>query len=126
MRDEFAWEFRTRRQQMTCLSVRVVRFVVPALGIFFLLVAPLRAQDAATLYKSKCAACHGADGKGSTAAGTKLGAHDFASPEVQKETDEQLVEIVTNGKNKMPSYKGKIPDDQIKGLVAYIRGLAKK
>jgi cytochrome c6 len=111
---------------MTCLSVRVVRFVVPALGIFFLLVAPLRAQDAATLYKSKCAACHGADGKGSTAAGTKLGAHDFASPEVQKETDEQLIEIVTNGKNKMPSYKGKIPDDQIKGLVAYIRGLAKK
>ena len=111
---------------MTSFSARVVRFVVPALGIFFLLVAPLRAQDAATLYKSKCAACHGADGKGSTAAGTKLGAHDFASPDVQKETDEQLIEIVTNGKNKMPSYKGKIPDEQIKGLVAYIRGLAKK
>jgi mono/diheme cytochrome c family protein len=27
---------------------------------------------------------------------------------------------------KMPAYKGKLTDDQIKGLVAYIRELAKK
>jgi mono/diheme cytochrome c family protein len=33
---------------------------------------------------------------------------------------------VTNGKNKMPAYKGKLADDQIKELVAYIRDLAKK
>jgi mono/diheme cytochrome c family protein len=111
---------------MKCLFVRVVRFVVPALGMLFLLVAPLRAQDAPTLFKSKCAACHGADGSGNTPAGKAMKARDFASPEVQNETDEQLIEIVTNGKNKMPSYKGKLTDDQIKGLVAYIRGLAKK
>ena len=82
------------------------------------------AQDAAATYKGKCAMCHGADGKGS-AMGLKMGAHDFASPDVKKETDAQLTEIVTNGKGKMPAYKDKLKDTDIKDLVAYIRGLGK-
>jgi cytochrome c6 len=80
------------------------------------------AQDAAGTFKAKCAMCHGADGKGG-----KMGTRDFASPEVQKETDEQLTGIITKGKPpKMPSYEGKLKDTEIKDLVAYIRGLAKK
>jgi cytochrome c6 len=50
----------------------------------------------------------------------------LASSDVQSQSDAQLTDIVTNGKNKMPAYKGKLTDDQINGLVAYIRGLAKK
>src|SRR5579863_2258111 len=112
---------------MNCVSVRSFRYVLLGFAALVLLAASAFAQgDAASVYKAKCAACHGEDGKGTTAAGVKLGAHDFTSPDVQKQTDAQLVDIVTNGKNKMPAYKGKIPDDQIKGLVAYIRGLAKK
>jgi cytochrome c6 len=85
------------------------------------------AADAATesLYKAKCAACHGADGTGSTPAGKKLGAHDFHSPEVMKETDAQLTETMTKGKNKMPAYDGKLTADQMKSLVAYVRELGK-
>ena len=80
------------------------------------------AQDAAGTYKAKCALCHGADGKGG-----KMGTRDFASPEVQKETDAQLTETITKGKPpKMPAYEGKLKDTEIKDLVAYIRGLAKK
>jgi len=79
------------------------------------------AQDAAGTYKAKCALCHGADGKGG-----KMGTRDFASPEVQKETDAQLTETITKGKPpKMPAYEGKLKDTEIKDLVAYIRGLAK-
>jgi mono/diheme cytochrome c family protein len=96
------------------------------LAIMFLFGASLRADDAATSYKAKCAMCHGADGSGNTPAGKAMKARDFASPEVQNETDAQLTDIVTNGKNKMPAYKGKLTDDQIKGLIAYIRDLAKK
>jgi len=56
-----------------------------------------------------------------------LGVKDLRSDEVQKQTDAQLSDIITNGMGKkMPAYKGKLTDDQIKGLVAYIRGLAKK
>lgn len=79
-------------------------------------------DDAAALYKSKCQVCHGADGKGSPA-GTKLGARDFHSPEVAKESDADLATIVKDGKNKMPKYDGKLTDDQIKSLVKYIRTL---
>ncbi len=112
---------------MNCVSVRSFRYVLPGFAALVLFAASAFGQgDTASVYKAKCAACHGEDGKGTTAAGVKLGAHDFASPDVQKQTDAQLIDIVTNGKNKMPAYKGKIPDDQIKGLVAYIRGLAKK
>jgi mono/diheme cytochrome c family protein len=112
---------------MKCLSIRSFRYVLPVFAALVLLAASAFGQgDAASVYKAKCAACHGEDGKGTTAAGVKLGAHDFASPDVQKQTDAQLIDIVPNGKNKMPAYKGKIPDDQIKGLIAYIRALTKK
>jgi cytochrome c len=59
---------------------------------------PARAQSASDLYKSKCAACHGADGTGA-AMGKKMGAHDFTTTEVQGMSDAQLTDIITNGKN---------------------------
>ena len=73
--------------------------------------------------KSKCAACHGADGTGSPM-GKKMGAHDFTSADVQKMSDAELTDIITNGKNKMPKYGSLKPED-IKGLVAFIRTLKK-
>jgi cytochrome c6 len=88
----------------------------------------LRAQDAASLFKGKCAACHGPDGSGNTTMGKSLGAKDLGSADVQKQTDAQLTDSITNGMagGKMPAYKGKLTDDDIKGLVGYIRSLAKK
>lgn len=83
---------------------------------------PAMADDAEALYKSKCQVCHGADGKGS-AAGQKLGAKDFHSPEAQKQTDTELIEITKQGKGKMPGYDKKLTDDQIKALIKYIRSL---
>jgi cytochrome c6 len=107
--------------------VRVIHLAVPALGVLSLIAAPLRAQDAAALYKSKCAACHGPDGTGNTPTGKSLGVTDLTSGDVQKQTDAQLTDSIANGKGKkMPAYKGKLTDDQIKDLVAYIRDLAKK
>jgi cytochrome c6 len=91
-----------------------------------LIATPLRAQTAETTYKAKCAVCHGADGKGDTPMGKKLGAHDFRSPEVTKQTDDQLAEVIAKGKNKMPGYEKSLKPDQIKGLVAYIHELANK
>jgi len=85
--------------------------------------APVFAEDAAALYKRKCAACHGPDGRGDTAAGRKLGVKDFHSAEVAKMTDAQLIEITTKGKEKMPGYDRKLTDDQIKELVKFIRSL---
>jgi cytochrome c6 len=91
-----------------------------------LFISPAQAQDAASVYKSKCAMCHSADGSGSSPAGKAMNVPDLRSEAVQKQTDAQLTDIVTNGKNKMPAYKGKVTAEEIKGLVGYMRGLAKK
>ena len=85
----------------------------------------VHAQNASeALYKSKCAACHGADGTGS-ATGKKMGAHDFTTADVQGMSDAELSTIITNGKNKMPAYGKSLKAEDIKGLVAYIRTLKK-
>ncbi len=77
------------------------------------------------LYKSKCAMCHAADGGGDTTMGKKYNIRDLRSADVQKQTDAQLGEVVTKGKNKMPAYDGKLTPDQIKDVVAFIRTLKK-
>jgi mono/diheme cytochrome c family protein len=84
------------------------------------------AQDAAATYKAKCAACHGADAKGETAVGKKMGIKDLASSDVQKMSDAELTAVISDGKDKMPSYKKSLKPDQIKELVAYIRSLTEK
>ena len=82
--------------------------------------------SAADIYKAKCQMCHGADGLGATPAGKAMKARAFNAPEVLKESDAELIAVVKNGKAKMPAYTGKIPDGDIKELVAYIHTLQKK
>jgi len=84
------------------------------------------AEDAATLFKTKCAVCHGLDGSGGTAQGKALKVRDLRSAEVQKQTDAQLADIITKGKKQMPALGKNFTQDQVKQLVAYIRGMAKK
>lgn len=83
------------------------------------------ADDAAATFKAKCAMCHGADGKGDTPVGKKMGIRDLTSADVQKMSDEELITVTTKGKNKMPGYENKLSAAQIKDIVAYIRQLAK-
>jgi mono/diheme cytochrome c family protein len=93
------------------------------LAALFLLTASFAAasaQDAAGTYAAKCKMCHGADGKPSTM-GQKLGARDLTAPPASTESDSEWITITTKGKNKMPSYDGKLTADQISGLVKYIR-----
>ncbi len=92
--------------------------------LFFTLHA--RAQsEAEKTYKTKCGACHGADGSGSEV-GKKLGTHEFHSNQVQSESDADLTQIIAKGKNKMPAYEKTLKPDEIKGLVAYVRGMERK
>lgn len=78
------------------------------------------------LYKTKCAVCHGADGKGETTVGKANKVRDFASADVQKQSDADLTGIITSGKNKMPAYGKSLKPEQVKDLVAYIRSFGKK
>ena len=86
------------------------------LAAFVLVVAaPSHAQDGAALYKAKCVVCHSDDGSGSGPTGKQLGVKDLRSDDVQKQTDAQLSDSITNGMGKkMPAYKGKLTDVRLK------------
>jgi len=88
--------------------------------------SPARSQPTGeTLFKSKCAACHGPDGKGDTPAGKAHQLRDLAGPDVQKQSDEELSGIISAGKGKMPAYGKSLTPEQIKDLVTYIRAFKK-
>ena len=81
--------------------------------------------NGATVYKSKCATCHGPDGAG-TAVGKSLKVADLRSAEVQKKSDDELIQSVSDGKGNMPGFKGNITDDEIHAAVAFVRTFAAK
>jgi cytochrome c6 len=99
---------------------------VVSMGILMSLAASTAFAGSAEIYKAKCAACHGADGSGQTPVGKSMKIRDLRSAEVQKQTDANLVKIITDGKAKMPAFKTKLSVADISSLVAYIRGMAKK
>lgn len=90
---------------------------------------PAAADDAAKLYETKCASCHGADGKGVEAKTKSLKVEMAALDLVDKDSlakgSDQWIKIITNGEKKMPKYTGKIPDADIAALDKYVRGMAK-
>jgi cytochrome c551/c552 len=104
-----------------------------AIGLAVLLVPALaaRAADAKEIYEKDCAKCHGADGKGQTKMGQKLGAKDYTDPKVQEELkDEAGVKAIKeglkdkDGKVLMKPTEG-ISDADAKALIAYMRKFKK-
>lgn len=79
----------------------------------------------ATTFRTKCAMCHGPDGAGSEV-GKSMNVPDLRSQAVQALSDAELAEIISDGKNGMPSFKSSFSADQIQALVKYVRSLAKK
>jgi len=96
---------------------RTTQLFATAISVMFFISLAASAQDGPTLYKGKCAMCHGADG-------AKIAAHDLSGATVQGMSDSDLSGIITNGKGKMPASKSLKPD-QVAGLVAYVRTLKK-
>lgn len=80
-----------------------------------------------SLYSKHCKSCHGKEGYGD---GTKaeevegdLG--DFSSEEFQEQTDGTLFYKSTFGRDDMPEYTKKMPDDEDRWLIVnYMRTLA--
>jgi cytochrome c oxidase cbb3-type subunit 3 len=83
--------------------------------------------DGVELFASKCAKCHGQDGRG-TPKYLKKGQKDFTDAQWQKSrTDAQLTKAVVEGKGDfMPAWKDKLSAEEIKALVGQIRAFGKK
>ena len=91
----------------------------------------LSAADVAPLYEKHCVKCHGADGKGETKMGKKVGVKDYTDPKIQAEMkDDAAFKAVKegskdkDGKVLMKPAEG-LTDDEIKALVAHMRSFKK-
>ena len=89
------------------------------------------AADAKAIYEKDCAKCHGADGKGDTKMGKKVGCKDYSDAKVQAELkDDAAMKAIKEG---VKDKEGKVlmkpaeglSDGDIKELVSYLRTLKK-
>jgi mono/diheme cytochrome c family protein len=89
------------------------------------------AADAKANWDANCAQCHGKSGNADTKMGKTLNAKDLTDPKVQSEfTDAKATQSIKegvkeNGKTTMKAFGGKLTDEEIKALVAYVRTLKK-
>jgi cytochrome c553 len=97
-------------------------------GAVLLAGAALVAAPVAENWENSCAKCHGADGKGQTKVGKKLGVKDYTDAKVQAalKDDEMTKAIVDgvkdkSGKETMKGFKGELSDQEVKDLVGYVR-----
>ncbi|HHT9119220.1 MAG TPA: c-type cytochrome [Candidatus Hypogeohydataceae bacterium YC41] len=79
--------------------------------------------DAQKIYYAHCKKCHGELGKPTTR-GKALDAPDFTDRIWQaSRLDAELIEAITNGKDKMPSWKDVLTPEEIKAAARWVRVL---
>ncbi len=92
------------------------------------LAAPLRAEEPAKIFSTRCAPCHGKEGKPS-AIFARQGVRDFTGSAWQKATsDAEIAKTIRQGRKgtMMASFEEQLSAEETKGLVAYIRKLGAK
>jgi len=84
--------------------------------------------DGKELFAKQCAPCHGPDGKAQTPIARKLGVKDLTQSKLtEAEIEKQIIEGKPDdhGKEKMPSFKGKLSTDEIESLITAVKELRK-
>jgi cytochrome c553 len=101
-------------------------------GFLAISMGVLQAADAKTNWGSKCAGCHGKEGKGDTKLGQKMGARDYSDPKVQESVkDDAILKAIKEGVKKdgkqiMKAYTDTFTEAEIKELAAFMRTLKQK
>jgi len=101
--------------------------IILAVTLAFASAMTASAVDAKENWDKLCAKCHGADGKGQTKMGQKLGIKDYTDAAVQAGMkDDAAFKAIKEGlkdkedKTLMKPAEG-ISDDEIKALIAHVR-----
>lgn len=103
-------------------------FLTSAVVLFFALAAALAqtAQSDAGLtenpvFQKNCAKCHG-----QSAEGRHFGGPSLVSEKTAATSADELRNIITTGKHRMPKYAGKLTPEEIDRLVQQIKAANKK
>ena len=89
--------------------------------------SPATAPDGAQIYATRCTVCHGASGKGDGPGGAALNPkpRDHTNGAyMNARTDDQLLEVIRNGKGAMPAWKSVLTDEEVHAALKHVRSLA--
>jgi mono/diheme cytochrome c family protein len=122
----------------------VTKFVITAAALFWLsslgLVGSAFAEDAASttgngtltgnpVYQKQCAKCHGKSAEGRHFGGPALSSEKVAAASAEKvaaASADDLRNIISNGKGRMPKYNGKLSAEEINRLILELKAPAPK
>ena len=79
----------------------------------------------ADIYKAKCQMCHGVTGAADTPAAKTMRVKSFKDPDVEKIPEAILIGTTRAGTGKMPAFKDKLSDADLKSVITYVRTLEK-
>ena len=96
---------------------------IPMIAIMAVATLTLAQGPGAGVYKTKCQSCHGATGAPNPAMAKAMGVKPIS--EVKGTSEAKMIAITKDGEGKMPAFKGKLTDAQIKDAVSFFRSLAK-
>jgi mono/diheme cytochrome c family protein len=119
---------RKANEEIAFMKITKLIFLIAmiALALFFILPNLSWADDGASIYKAKCAVCHGADLAGKPAAK----APSLVGDEAKKASDADLTDMIASGgkdKKTMHAFANRgVTPDQIKMVISYIREEQKK
>jgi len=84
-------------------------------------------RDARAIFESRCATCHGKDGRAKTLKAKFNKARDLTDAAWQADvSDERIYNSIANGRGqKMPAFAKKLTRAEIEALAVYVRGLKK-
>jgi high-affinity iron transporter len=82
-----------------------------------------RVKEGATIFRINCSHCHGASGigEGPVSVYLKEKPVNLRQPDIQSRSEAALYDIVTNGKDVMPSFKGELSMEERWSVAAYVK-----
>ncbi len=105
---------------------KTIRYAgVLAAAIFLTGTMGLAQSSGQATYRGKCQGCHGTSGVPFPGIAKMMGVKSIKDPAMKKLTAAQMIAATENGKGKMPAFKGKLTDAQIKAAVDYFRTFMK-
>jgi cytochrome c oxidase cbb3-type subunit 3 len=116
---------------MAWYRLSVLAFAVMALALLGPSEAAAKGdtEKGKAIYEKNCAACHGDQGKGDGPTGKAIvpRATDFTSRASKRKSDAQLLLAIREGRppSAMTGWKGKLSDQEIDDVLAYVRALSR-
>src|ERR1051326_2319769 len=80
------------------IGMTMKKILTLSIAIVAMAALAARGEDAKAIFEKDCAKCHGADGKGQTKMGQKLGCKDYSDAKVQAELkDADATKVIKEG-----------------------------